>query len=422
MKRFLSWLIIVLFLTTLIGCSKTSPTPVTPNEPEVLAYVPQDIFNRVFNPYGDVAFPENYKIFYAHITVGVEKHEGKSFFKLGMTASGDTNESIIFIANLAEISEDEASKCKSDYNAGGFCEFINKDGTIFTIRKTNANDDRYEYVDGCLIEITTTVDDENIEELRRLTQNNYNERAISVLVDHLSAKPEWNSFEFGVFLHKQQAQTSVLLKTSDVENIEDYVENNSEYDWYDNDNHRMQITYGQMINEITFDIDGEAIYVTQSSDVFDSALSEYEAPAVSLTKLGFGFNQDGVCGVYQEHEPHYMNVAVHRPEWGEFNEDWNLEYLDEINGYGLRITYNLAIDQYHIMVDKKGTSAGFDYLPSTNTYFGEYPDIDTVKKSFNEAFGTQDTEFYDKPMAQFETVVLDRFGLTLDELYALPKK
>ena len=177
-----------------------------------------------------------------------------------------------------------------------------------------------------------------------------------------------------------------------------------------------------MINEITFDIDGEAIYVTQSSDVFDSALSEYEAPAVSLTKLGFGFNQDGVCGVYQEHEPHYMNVAVHRPEWGEFNEDWNLEYLDEINGYGLRITYNLAIDQYHIMVDKKGTSAGFDYLPSTNTYFGEYPDIDTVKKNFNEAFGTQDTEFYDKPMAQFETVVLDRFGLTLDELYALPKK
>ena len=234
MKRFLSWLIIVLFLTTLIGCSKTSPTPVTPNEPEVLAYVPQDIFNRVFNPYGDVAFPENYKIFYAHITVGVEKHEGKSFFKLGMTASGDTNESIIFIANLAEISEDEASKCKSDYKTGGFCEFINKDGTIFTIRKTNANDDRYEYVDGCLIEITKTVNDENVEELRRLTQNNFNERAISVLVDHLSAKPEWNSFEFGVFLHKQQAQTSVLFKTSDVENIEDYVENNSEYDWYDN--------------------------------------------------------------------------------------------------------------------------------------------------------------------------------------------
>lgn len=223
-------------------------------------------------------------------------------------------------------------------------------------------------------------------------------------------------------MHKQQAQISVVYHTSNVENIEDHFAEINEYDWYDSENHRLQISYGQVIVDLEFDSDSEAIYVTQYTDDFDSALSEYEAPAVSLTKLGFGFDQDGVCGVYQEHEPHYMNVAVHRPEWGEFNEDWNLEYLDEINGYGLRITYNLTNDQYHITIDNKGVSAAYDYSPSTRTYFGEYPDVDTVKKEFNGAFGTQDTEFYEKPMAQFEAVVLDRFGLTLDELYALPKK
>jgi len=425
MKRFLSWLIVVILITTLIGCSKTPTTPITPdtpNEPEVLEYVPQDIFKKVFNPYGDVTFPDNFKIIFAHSSVGIAKHEGKSFYWFALTASGDTNESITFIAELAKLSDEEASKCKKDYNEGGFCEFVGKDESVFTIRKTNSDDDRYEYVDGCLIEIAKTLNNENIEEYKKLAQNNYNEKAVSALADYISTQPEWESFEFGVFLHKKQAQISVVYQTSDVEIIEDHFAEINEYDWYDSENHRMQISYGQVIVDLSFDSDNEAIYVTQYTDDFESALSEYEAPAVSLTKLGFGFDQDGVCGVYQEHEPHYMNVAVHRPEWGEFNEDWNLEYLDEINGYGLRITYNLTNDQYHITIDNKGVSAAYDYSPSTKTYFGEYPDVDTVKKEFNGAFGTQDTEFYDKPMAQFEAVVLDRFGLTLDELYALPKK
>ena len=150
-----------------------------------------------------------------------------------------------------------------------------------------------------------------------------------------------------------------------------------------------------------------------------------EQPAASensLIGLGFGFDDAGTCGVYEQHEPHYMNVAIHRPEWGEFNEDWNIEYLDEVNGYGLRITYNVAENKYHITADKDKSGAAFDYLPATKQYTDEYPDMDTVKRMFNDAFGTQGEDFYTKPLAYFEQLVRERFGRSVDELYALPKQ
>lgn len=39
---------------------------------------------------------------------------------------------------------------------------------------------------------------------------------------------------------------------------------------------------------------------------------------------------------------------------------------------------------------------------------------------FNDAFGTEGKELYDKPLAYFEQVVQERFGMSIDELYALP--
>lgn len=151
-----------------------------------------------------------------------------------------------------------------------------------------------------------------------------------------------------------------------------------------------------------------------------------EQPAVSknsLIGLGFGFDPEGICGVYEQHEPYYMNVAIHRPEWGEYNEDWNIEYLDTaVNGYVLRITYNATEGKYHITVDKDNTGAAFDYYHAAKKYTDEYPDMDTVKRMFNDAFGTQGDDFFDKPLARFEQLVQERFGMSIIELYALPKQ
>jgi hypothetical protein len=141
-------------------------------------------------------------------------------------------------------------------------------------------------------------------------------------------------------------------------------------------------------------------------------------------KFGFGFDDAGVCGVYEQHEPYYMNVAIHRPEWGNFADGWNIEYLDQVNGYGLRITYDQNADSYHITLDKDNKGAAFDYFPAKgeNGYAGDYPDSDTVMQMFNAAFGTEGKDFYTKPLEYFQQLVQDRFGMSIEELYALPKQ
>ena len=153
------------------------------------------------------------------------------------------------------------------------------------------------------------------------------------------------------------------------------------------------------------------------------------ASANSLIGLGFGFDNAGTCGVYEQREPHYASVAIARPEWGEFTDDWNIELMDtDVNGYSLRVTYHpngLEHDpgkiMYHISADKNdGTvSASYDYYPATGEY-GGYPD--DVPAVFNAVFGTQGDGFRDKPLAHFEQWVMKLFGKSIDELYALPKQ
>lgn len=146
-----------------------------------------------------------------------------------------------------------------------------------------------------------------------------------------------------------------------------------------------------------------------------------EQPAASensLIGLGFGFDDAGTCGVYEQHEPHYMSVAIHRPEWGEWNGDWNIEYMDVVNGYSLRITYHADEGKYHISVDKDG-GASYDYYPATGKHDGHPENVPQV---FNAVFGTQGDDFYGKPLAYFEQLVQERFGMSIDELYALPKQ
>ena len=39
---------------------------------------------------------------------------------------------------------------------------------------------------------------------------------------------------------------------------------------------------------------------------------------------------------------------------------------------------------------------------------------------FNDAFGTEGDDFYEKPIAYFEQLVQERFNMSIEELYALP--
>lgn len=442
MKQIVSLLLLVLLVASLTACSQqavpletTAPAAqteaqITPSEtpipspsptPEPKMFVPEDIFGSVFNPYSDVAFPDNFNIYGASFHIGIEKMGGGPHYILSMTAEGQTEETIIFLGNLAGLEDEQAVAQNTEYiKNGGFCEFKDKDGTTFTIRKTNPDDDRYEYVDGCHIDIFVNLTDAVVPQYISLVRDNFNVNALALVADYFDTTPVFEECSIAVNLHKKETNVDMRYPVADVAAVQNSMVENVKSNWYDAQNEKMGLSYGLLSIEYFFDIKDGNIYVNERSSELKSVLSAYIEAEISLVKLGFGFDQLDVCGVYEQHEPHYMSVAIHRPEWGEFNDNWNIEFMDEVNGYLLRITYHALENKYHITVDKNNVGAAFDYLPTTNEYTGEYPDQDTVIQMFNNAFGTEGNDFYEKPIAYFKQLVQERFSMSIEELYALP--
>lgn len=177
----------------------------------------------------------------------------------------------------------------------------------------------------------------------------------------------------------------------------------------------------------TFGMTADALYALP----FDQAAAQPEqtAPAYalpfappSLRSLGFVPDEEGNAAYkYDEKEPHDMHISIYRPEWGVSSDNRSIEfYDDDVNGYSLLILYFADEGKYSISLHKNGEACGFDDYPATGEKGWESPDLDTVHRMFNAAFDTQDDGFYDKPLAYLEQAVWERFGMSIDELYALP--
>ncbi|MDD3290368.1 MAG: hypothetical protein PHT29_05730 [Eubacteriales bacterium] len=430
MKRSLSALLFVFLVALLVACSGSPAAPDAASEPDAdaasaigqEAYAPQDLFGKEFDPFYDVNFPGSFHTYAAYFIKGSNKFEGKTPYILSMTASGKAEEAIAFLIELAGKGEDERVSHTEDYNNGGFCEFQSEDGTVFIIRQTDLNDDRYAYVDGCHIDLWTNITGVDVSRYTRLISDNFNVNALATAADHFDITPVFDKCDIEVNLHKKSARVTTHYTVQDAEAVEQHMAGSIQNGWYDAQSGKMGFSYGTIYMEYLFDVEAGSIYVSEATSELTSPLSAYVEPEVSLTKLGFGFEQEGICGVYEDREPYYRSVAIHRPEWGEFSEDWNMEYLDQVNGYGLRITYSAADDLYRVSADKNNTSAIFHYSHATGNYEPVYPDPDTIRQRFNEAFGTQGDDFVGKPLELFEQFLQEKFGMGFEKVYALPIK
>lgn len=173
----------------------------------------------------------------------------------------------------------------------------------------------------------------------------------------------------------------------------------------------------------TFGVSADTLFTLPRETEPGQQTEQPAASKDSLIGLGFKFDDVGVLGVYEEHEPHYMNVAIARPEWGEFSEGWNVEFLDaDINGYNLVVWQYADEERYVIQIEKNGKSVKYEYFSATNEYSDGGPDPETIAQMFNDAFGTQGDGFRDKPIAYMEQEILNRFGMSVDKLYAMPKQ
>ncbi|MDD3401034.1 MAG: hypothetical protein PHT58_05340 [Eubacteriales bacterium] len=410
--------------TPLESTSDPTPEPTPEREP----YAALDIFEAEFNPF-DLDGPTT--VFEARFEKGVAELEGKNPFTLSMTSSA-VYACIAFQADVAGLGLDDGGKgelVEAYRNNDGFLEFTGADGRIVTIRQANPDDNRYEYVEsdgnhgftgaGCVIELTCYVPDAELAKYTQLVQDNFSIEALSPIAAYFDTATDFSECGISVNLYKNEVQTSVVYYVPDAETIRQNIASNVKSDWWEwKGNMETYIAYNNAIgNKLTVDSEGGAITVVQSNQHLQPIAQG------SLTALGFGFDDAGTCGVFEDREPHYISVAIARPEWGEFTEDWNVEFMDtDIKGYSLRITYHASEGKYQISLEKDGVGCSYQSYPATDDKGWEEPDLDTVHRMFNDAFGTKEKELYYVPLEYFEQYVQEHFGMSVDELYAAPKQ
>jgi len=450
MKRIVSILFIIVLFLTLAACGaptsepegSTEPTTTpsatpeattpseteTPSTPEPEPYTPMDIFSDEFNPFG-ANWSGFFTVFEASFEKGSAILDGKARFVLSMTGSDDMFACVAYQADIAGLSDDEKNERINEYLEDGFCQFVGTDGRMVGIRQATLDDGRYEYVTadgshgqtggGCAIDIAYYIDEADVEKYTLLVRDSYNLDALSPFADYFSIETDFNECSINVNLYTNTVRTNVVFYVPDIEETRQSIAANFESDWWEfSGNIETYIPYDDTVgNKLIFNTDASAITVVQERKAFGAASSEGNYSA-----LGFGFDEAGVCGVYEEHEPFYSSVAVAKPEWGEFANDWNMEFNDSnVNGYSVVMWYYANDNRYEIQIDRDNASSKYSYFPEGELDFC-YPDTDTVRQMFNAAFGTEGDSFYHAPFEHFEQYVQERFRLSVDELYALPKQ
>jgi len=406
---------------------ETSPEPTPEPTPERVPYDPMDLFSEEFCPCG-ADWSGNFTVFEASFDKSAT--EGKSRFVLSMTGSGDMFACVAYQADIAGLSEDEKNARINEYLEGGYCHIDGKDGRWVDIRRADPNDDRYAYVEadgqhgqngaGCVIDISYFIegmDDACVEKYMQLVRDNYSLDALAAVAEYMDVETDFA--ECGIYAnqHKNEVKTSVVYDVPDVEAVRKKIAENLKSDWWEwNGNQETWIQYDdQTGNKLIFDAAGGAVTISQESKLYGPDSGEG-----SFTALGFTFNDAGTCGVYEEHEPFYNSVAVARPEWGTFSQEWNMEFNDSnVNGYSVVMWYYADEDRYEVQIDKDDISAKYTYFTKGALEWC-YPDTDTVRQMFNAAFGTEGDDFYHAPYERFRQYVQERFRMSVEELYALP--
>lgn len=168
----------------------------------------------------------------------------------------------------------------------------------------------------------------------------------------------------------------------------------------------------------TFGMTADALYALPFDQT--AAQPEQTTPAYALPyePLGFTANEDEAACLYEKSG---LQIAIHRPEWGASPEEWNIEFYDpDVNGYSLVMQYYAGEGKWHVSMEKGDAYCAYDDYPATDTKGWEDPGIEAVHQMVGDAFHSQGKELYYKPLEYFEQVVQELFGMTVEELYALP--
>ena len=143
----------------------------------------------------------------------------------------------------------------------------------------------------------------------------------------------------------------------------------------------------------------------------------------SLKSFGFFADEPNAVYLYEYRGEKDVNMEVHRPEWGK--KDFDVRFFTPISEeYRIVITWHAAEKKFIASVDDNSQGGGsFEYFIVT----GEHLDIwcsykdKTVEEYFIKAYNDPAIEdIYQHSVNLMVQYIRDTFGMTIEELYALP--
>ena len=169
----------------------------------------------------------------------------------------------------------------------------------------------------------------------------------------------------------------------------------------------------------------QSTFNTNANDLFLLPRETKLIDASSLAGLGFEAKQDISSYLYVQQDPQYFDITVHNPAWGEWEEGGDVCYFTPLSdNCRIAVTYFTGDKKFLVKADdNSGGGAGFYYYADTK----KSEDIwcsdpnKTVEQYFKDAFNNSDIkDIYSYSAQLMENCIQDTFGLTIDDLYALP--
>ena len=147
----------------------------------------------------------------------------------------------------------------------------------------------------------------------------------------------------------------------------------------------------------------------------------YEPP--TLKNLGFVLDEATGNFIYEQHEGIYTNILINRAEG--IKKEFDIVFFQPISDeYRVNVFYFVADKKFYVKADDNDQGgASYDYFLDTAEHKDEWcsdPDK-TVEEYFIKAYNDPAIEdVYQHSVDLMVHYIRDTFGMTLEELYALP--
>jgi len=155
------------------------------------------------------------------------------------------------------------------------------------------------------------------------------------------------------------------------------------------------------------------------------ALYELPFEPPTLRSLGFVADESISSYLYEQREPHYYTIQIANPQWGSWEGGGDVRFFTPLSDeYRLVITYYIHERKFIAGADDNDRGgAGFELFIDTYEHVDGWCSYEemTVEEYFINAYNDPEIEdIYRHSVELMLQYINDTFGMTIEELYALP--